>query len=376
MDTLLLSIKRLSEASRRQVNLAEVTLHNDRRIRSSTALRFKSLTKIPIPLLDGSRATGAHFVMGVDGGATKTVAAVLDLATSDLAIGRGGPSNADAVGVSASERAVEAAMGAALSGADIGGRSVGTAVIALAGTIPDELQRRVRDTFALRRPYFVNDVVSAWASGTWVAPGVAVISGTGSNVFGVNDEGESWRTGGWGHILGDEGSAYWLGLQGMKAAVRYRDGSGPATSLLDAVTRVFHLRVIEDLQELFYGKPLTKAEVAAFARHVADAASAGDVVARSIFKLAAEELATQLQAPIRVLRLGNRDFPIALTGSVFANTPFLREALASAVFPFAPKAQLVLPDLAPAAGSLLLAVRAERAWNGLDRDRLRTILPR
>ena len=58
----------------------------------------------------------------------------------------------------------------------------------------------------------VNDVVAAWAAATGAGPGVAAISGTGSNVFGVGPDSRTWRAGGWGHLLGDEGSGYWLGV--------------------------------------------------------------------------------------------------------------------------------------------------------------------
>jgi N-acetylglucosamine kinase-like BadF-type ATPase len=330
---------------------------------------------IPRPLLDASHPKGASHVAGVDGGATKTTAAVLDLETFHVSLGRAGPANVDAVGADASADALEAAMSGALKAAGIGGTSLGPTVLALAGTIPKTVEERIRRTFSLSDAYFVNDVVAAWASGTWLDPGVAVISGTGSHVFGVNAAGESWRTGGWGHILDDEGSGYWLGLAGIKAALQYRDASGPQTSLLDACVRFYALRAIEDIQEVFYGKPFSKAEVASFAREVAAEADGGDAVARSLFEQAATDLATQVRAPVRILGLANAEqFIIALVGSVFAGSPLLRECFERAVREFAPNAIFVLPELAPVGGSLLLAVRAEGAWDRLDRGPVRAML--
>ena len=58
-------------------------------------------------------------------------------------------------------------------------------------------------------------------------PGVGAISGTGSNVFGVGADGRAWRAGGWGHLLGDEGSGYWLGIESIRAALRDREAPGP-----------------------------------------------------------------------------------------------------------------------------------------------------
>ena len=313
---------------------------------------------------------------GVDGGATKTVAAVLDLETFQVALGHGGPANADAVGIETAATSLQTAMSAALAAAGIDGASLGTTVFGLAGTVPEEIEQRTRKAFSLRGAHFVNDVVTAWASGTWLDPGVGVISGTGSHVFGVNAAGESWRTGGWGHILGDEGSGYWIGLHGIKAALTYRDGSGPETSLLDACVRYFSLTAIEQMQEVFYSKPFTKGEVAAFTREVAMQARDGDAVARSLFARAASDLAQQVRAPVRELGLGagGEEFLVAMIGSVFARGTLLREAFEPAVREFAPTASLVLPELAPVGGSLLLAVRAEGAWDRLDRGPVRALL--
>ena len=335
---------------------------------------FPSLMTIPGALLDGSRATGRRHVAGIDGGATKTIAAVLSMDTFDLRFGHGGPSNVDAVGVAAASSAIRGALREALGEAGVDARAVGTAVIGRAGTPSEELADSVQSEFALGAAcYFVNDVIAAWASGTWLEPGVAVVSGTGSHVFGVNASGESWRTGGWGHILGDEGSGYWLGLNGMKSALRYRDGSGPETSLLDAAVSFYKLDAVEDLQPLMYGKPLTKREIAAFTEEVEGAALAGDRVAAGLFQAAAGDLAEQTRAPIEKLRLEG-EFKVALVGGVFASGELLRAPFEACIRAFAPQAQFVVPEIPPVGGSLLLALRAEGTADDYDRDALRAAL--
>jgi len=334
---------------------------------------FPSLMTIPGPLLDGSRATGRRYVVGVDGGATKTVAAVLSLDTFDIRFGHAGPSNVDAVGVDAAAASIRDALEEALQETQVEAGAVGTSVIGLAGTPSDEIARIVKTEFAPAACYFVNDVIAAWASGTWLSPGVAVISGTGSHVFGVNAAGRSWRTGGWGHIVGDEGSGYWLGLNGMKAALRYRDGSGPETTLLDAAVDFYHLDAIEDLQALVYGKPLTKREIAAFTQEVEKAAEAGDRVASALFETAATDLATQVRAPVVILGLEGR-FAVALVGGVFSSGELLRDPFEDAVRKFAPDAEFAVPEIPPVGGSLLLGLRAEGVAEDYDREALRSAL--
>jgi N-acetylglucosamine kinase-like BadF-type ATPase len=335
-------------------------------------VQFPTLIRVPPLLLDGAKATGAKYVAGVDGGATKTVVAVLDLETSRVSLGHGGPSNVDADGAEVVTASVGTAMRAALGAAGIEGKDLGAVVFALAGSsLEADVAREIECAFSLRHTYFINDVVAAWACGTWVEPGVAVISGTGSNVFGVNAAGASWRSGGWGHILGDQGSGYSLGIEAMKAALAYRDASGPPTALLDAVLEFYDLRVVEDLQDLVYGKPLTKGEIAAFALEVASVARSGDTVACDLFDAAARDLATQVRAPVEVLGLADGPFVVALVGSVFGGRSLLRAPFETAVRQFAPHAVFVVPDLAPVGGSLLLAVRAERAWDQVDRSSMR-----
>jgi N-acetylglucosamine kinase-like BadF-type ATPase len=333
---------------------------------------FPSLMNIPGALLDGSRATGRRHVAGIDGGATKTIAAVLSLDTFEIRFGHGGPSNVDAVGAEAAASAIRDALREALGEAGVEDVDVGTAVVGLAGTPSEEITQSVQAEFSPGAWYFVNDVIAAWASGTWLEPGVAVISGTGSHVFGANAAGESWRTGGWGHVLGDEGSGYWLGRHGMKAALHYRDGSGPETALLDAAVAFYRLDAIEDLQAVVYGKPLTKSEIAAFTEEVEKAAAAGDRVATGLFETAANDLATQVRAPVEILGLEG-PFKVALVGGVFTSSGRLRDPFEAAVREFAPDAHFVDPEIPPVGGSLLLGLRAE-AVGDVDSDALRSAL--
>ena len=211
-------------------------------------------------------------MLGIDGGATKTLAALLDLERGTLHLGQAGPSNEDAVGT---RRAVEALLEAAdeaIGRAGIDGERLDAEVIALAGTDTEAVARHVR---AARSEDWlvVNDVVAAWATATGAQPGVGVISGTGSNVFGVGFDGRAWRAGGWGHQLGDEGSGYWFGIESIKAALRDREASGPETALSEAAVEFFGVASVEALAALVYSKPLSKGEIAAFAIETAKLAA-------------------------------------------------------------------------------------------------------
>jgi N-acetylglucosamine kinase-like BadF-type ATPase len=337
------------------------------------AITFESLMPLPPSLLDGPRVASVTHVLGLDGGATKTVAVVLDLSTYEVAQGRAGPSNADAVGEENTLAALRTAVGTALEAGGVPAERAG-AVLAIAGTRTPDFEDDIRASFGFKKLHVVNDVVAAWALGTVCSPGMAVIAGTGSHVFGVDGAGRSWRTGGWGHALGDEGSGYWLGLQGLKAALRYRDGSGPSTALLGAALDAYGLGAIEELPGLFYGKPLTKADVAAFTPHVADAAEDGDEVAIGLFEQGGRELAVQVRAVVTALELGAEPLTIGLIGSVFQAGPLIRPTLERSVLEFAPSARFSVPELPPVAGSLMLAIHSVGAWSDFDYDRLAAAL--
>jgi len=322
-----------------------------------------SLVTLP-PALAGPGAParargGARYVLGIDGGATKTLAAVLDLERRILHLGHGGPSNEDAVGTRLAVKAVLDATDQALAHAGIAQDELAATVLAVAGTDTDSIDRHLRET-RTENWIVVNDVVGAWATATAACPGVGVISGTGSNVFGVGRVGTDvrpWRAGGWGHLLGDEGSGYWLGAQSIRAALHDRDGSGPPTALSDASLRFFGSPSVEALAASVYTTPLTKGEVAAFAVETSRLAGEGDAVARELYLRAASELGEQIRAVISQTGLTGI-FPVGLIGSAFRAGDVFVSPLADAVHTLAPEADVFPVEMAPVGGSLLLAARA------------------
>ena len=183
------------------------------------------LVQLPPALAEPGTRSPGRWLLGIDGGATKTLAAVLDLEQRAIHLAHAGPSNEDAVGSRAAVAALLDVAEEAIERAGIAAEQLAGAVLAVAGTDTDAIVRHVR---AVHEDWIVvNDVVGAWAAATGAQPGIGAISGTGSNVFGVGPDGREWRVGGWGHLLGDEGSGYWLGVESIRAALHDRDGSGP-----------------------------------------------------------------------------------------------------------------------------------------------------
>ena len=334
-----------------------------------------SLIELPAPLLPSSdrAALGGEILVGVDGGATKTIAVVYDLKAHRAFAAKSGPSNPDAVGLIEAGRAVGQAVQGALDQGGIDAHDVAACVVGMAGVDTDaERHELLLDAPNLKYAsvtVMINDVVTAWASATLGEPGIVAISGTGSNTFGVDATGQTWRCGGWGHILGDEGAGYWLGLNAIRAAVAYRDGRAGYTDLVPMLLEFYSLSALEELDDFVY-KSFDKAKIAAFAARVAVAAKQGDVTALLLFRRAAADLALQINTVYDRLTF---DAPpkVALIGSTFqAGEIFtgplrrkLRRVLGTNDF-----APIHLP---PVGGSVWLAARAAGVAHQLDIDAVR-----
>ncbi|MHB8234412.1 MAG: BadF/BadG/BcrA/BcrD ATPase family protein [Solirubrobacteraceae bacterium] len=334
-----------------------------------------SLVQLPQALVQGAATSQAHYVMGIDGGATKTLAAVLDLERHEVHLAEGGPSNEDAVGAAAAVDTLLSVADRALQRAGVAERDLATVVLAVAGTDTPAIARNVcsarGDDWIV-----VNDVVGAWAAATGGRPGVGAISGTGSNVFGVGPGGRPWRVGGWGHLLGDQGSGYWLGTESIRAALADRDGSGPQTALAGAAVEFFGVQSVEALAALVYSKPLTKGEIAAFAVRTCELAQGGDAVAHELYTRGAHELASQIAAVIGHTGLGGgeEEFPVGLIGSVFRAGPIFVDPIVAAVHGVAPNARIDVVEMAPVGGSLQLAARACGRADAIEPEQLRSLL--
>ena len=320
------------------------------------AIERASLIELPTSLTRPEPRGDARFVMGIDGGTTGTLAAVFDLQTRGLHMGHGGPSNEDAVGPTVAVQALLSAADEALERAGIDAAELGAAVLAVAGTDTGSVAEHVRDARTATW-IVVNDVVGAWAAATEGKPGVAAISRTGSNVFGVGPKGRSWRAGGWGFMLGDEGSDFWLGEQSIRAALRDRDTTGPETTLSSAVPVFFGLPNVMKVADGVYAKRITRGEIAAFAVETGRLAEAGDAVAQELCARGAEGLGRQITTVIRRTDLEG-EFPVGLVGSGFKVGQAYVESIARVVHELAPGARVETVEMAPVGGSLMLAARS------------------
>jgi glucosamine kinase len=171
------------------------------------------------------------------------------------------------------------------------------------------------------------DVTAAARDALGTGPGIVLLAGTGSIAWGRGESGAVARVGGWGILLGDEGSGYDLGLEGLRAVARARDGRGPATEL----TRLLLAATgVEDPEALIpWASRASKGDIAALASVVAEAASGDDVAGRL---LVAAAVALAVQATTLADRLGPwkaESPPVALAGGLLSPGGPLRDRVES-----------------------------------------------
>lgn len=307
-------------------------------------------------------ASGAEeLVLGIDGGGTRTV--VL-LAARDgrgwklLGRGEAGPSNRQAVGTSAAMAELDAATAGAFLAAGRTRCSVRAACLGLAGAGRPGDQEIVREWAARAKlassVHVIEDAALLLAAGTPDGWGVAVVAGTGSMAYSRSADGRTARSGGWGPLLGDEGSGYAIALAGLRAAARAADGRAQPTRLTDRLLAAFGLSRPEELVGAVY-RGGDRAALAALAPVVLAAAEAGDQVAGEIVGEAACELASAAAAAARQLDLGP-SFPVAVAGGVLVESAGYRRQFLAALADRGLTASPVSLVTEPAEGAVRLAL--------------------
>jgi N-acetylglucosamine kinase-like BadF-type ATPase len=299
-----------------------------------------------------------RYVVGVDGGASKTVALIGTEYGRILGRGESGSSNYHNVGAAAASRAIKKAVIEAQKQTGLREVRLELAVVALAA-VDSEIDRAaavrfVRRTKIARTSYVVHDSVAALYAATQGKPGIIVISGTGSVAAGVNEAGEYARTGGWGYLIDDEGSAFDIGRKALTRAFRMLDGRARPTNLISILKRKFQVRMLEDALSLIYANGVSVEEVARLASLVSRAASR-DKACEEILNNAGITLAELACAVARRLRMTDDSFELATVGGSFKSGRHLLKPFTARIKSECPRARVIRLKVEPARGAFLLA---------------------
>ncbi|HLH41655.1 MAG TPA: BadF/BadG/BcrA/BcrD ATPase family protein [Bryobacteraceae bacterium] len=280
--------------------------------------------------------------LGVDGGQSGTIALIGDEDGQVVGMGRAGPCTslenvANAIFQAKPQPSVFQSACFGLSG--------GAA----------EKESLIRELAKAEHYLITHDAWVALAGATAGEPGIAVIAGTGSIAFGRNRAGRTARAGGWGYVFGDEGGAFDIARQALRAALRQEEGWGPSAALREILLDATGAPNANDLLHRCHSGDFPRNRFAALAPLISQAAAAGDPVAHDILKSAAQSLAT-LAAAVRAQLFGpSEPVLVSYCGGVFGS-PELRERFRMLV-ELTEFNRAAPPRYSPAAGALLEAYR-------------------
>jgi N-acetylglucosamine kinase-like BadF-type ATPase len=301
----------------------------------------------------------SSFVVGVDGGTTKTIALVADERGRILGAARGGNSNWNGPDVETPMRVVTETVREALERAALSGDDVAVGAFCLAGADwPEDYPRRqaalARSGIA-RRVVVKNDALAGWRAGTRDRYGVVIAAGTGSNTAIIAPDGQEWCYG--YYVL--YGGASDVASDAIHAVLRQEDGRGAPTALTAIVLARLGYPSAEALLRALCAGQLDWDHTLLLCPLVFEAAYDGDEVAAELIVRQGEALAEYATAGIRRFDMQDLAFDVVLAGSLFKGRgPLLIDTITQTVHRTAPRARIVRPRFEPAVGGVLLAYDA------------------
>ncbi len=305
-----------------------------------------------------------NYVLGIDGGGTKTVCILMDNTHQVIGRSEAGPSNYQSIGIESSLKVIETAIEEVVK--NTGNLPIAAVCLGLAGvgrvTDIELFKGLIQELPIIRQlqPLTImigNDAEIALFAGIGDDVGIVVAVGTGSVVFGRNHQGITKRVGGWGYILGDEGSAYHIALSGMQAALKSYDGREIATSLIDGFKQHLNLTSIEDLVPVIYQQGWKVKEIAALAPVVDLAAATGDPIANKIIDNTVQEFVTSTSTVMQSIFNSESIVEVVTTGSVWRGQSKIHQKFTESITENFPLIKVIYPRYEPAFGACLLAWR-------------------
>jgi N-acetylglucosamine kinase-like BadF-type ATPase len=304
-----------------------------------------------------------QWVIGVDGGQTTTRCVIADTTGRVLGHGRGGglihlaaEGGTERFLAVLSETLAEAWQTARLAPQAVSAIALGLTGVNAGSHEAEIVARLLPQCIQTERVEIQNDGVAALYGAHCGGPGIVVIAGTGTITQGMAEPGRIETVGGWGWLLGDEGSACSIGRDGLIAAFAAYDGIGQSTVMVERFEQRFAVPSLSDVKRIVYAPGFGAAGFAALAIVVSDAASQGDGVAQAIIERAGAALARGAAALAQRLPFKVASVPVAPVGGAFEHVHGLQTAFASRLRAEAMNTLVVDAALPPVLGAVLMAL--------------------
>ncbi len=298
--------------------------------------------------------------LGIDGGGSKTEAAAAAEDGRIYGWGKTGPSNPLFLQPSQALDNMLEAAGAVFSQAGIDRREIAYTCICIPGFIKTFPEDKVANSLQIERKKIsiMGDERSTMLAALGSEPGVVIAAGTGSFAIGRDEHNKVISAGGWGPILGDEGSGYDVGKQALRVVIAEHERRGEKTLLTETICELWKIEKVEDIRLFLSSHTNFQQTISALAPLVLECAEEGDAAAQNIIKQAGESLADLVKIVVTKLNLQGKEIPVVLTGGMsnFGNwiNPFITGKLKDI---YKINAVLQRPKFSTVIGAVLLAMQ-------------------
>lgn len=297
------------------------------------------------------------YYLGIDGGGTKTVAIICDENGTLVSHYVGKSINYNSIGTDNARKNLKETVDGVLEGKNITLSSAFIGMPALADRADEKFtQELCGGIIDCPKIAMDSDVYIGLEAMKCDGAAAMVVSGTGSMAVGKLDNGKIIHTGGWGYILGDEGSGYALGLEAVKAAICGAEGSAKSTVLTQKVLEYFNITDIDALIDIFYDPPISNSEVAKVAPVLFECAKNGDDVANEIIERHSALLADTVAALLNKMPCGT---PLGMWGGILINCEMFREKFVSLINKKFPDTQVEIIKYPPEFGAVFAAMKED-----------------
>ena len=303
------------------------------------------------------------FFVGIDGGGTKTRCVLTDDLLKVLQTEESSAANPLAVGFEKSVECLFSLVASVTEKEKINFKAVESLGIGLAGVgrveNKEKLQKIILEKFSFSKDIFqkikiFTDAEIALEGAFNGKAGAILIAGTGSIIYGKEESGKIFRVGGFGKIIGDEGSGYSIGRKGLTAIAKYFDGRGKETSLVKKISEQFGIQNSNQLINKIHTENL---DIAAIAKLVIDCADEGDDICINILDQESDELLFHISALMKKMDVNQLD--LCLSGSLLTNKNYYSNLLETKIRKFFPQINIKSAIYPPEIGAILLAKKSD-----------------
>lgn len=299
------------------------------------------------------------YLIGFDCGATKTKCALADIDGNIICSANGKPSNYLVIGVDNAARNILSLLDKFKNELDFAQAEIEKVVIGAAGAGRKEdaerLLKAVTDSASVKEIIFksitvVSDAQIALEGAFPKKPGCILIAGTGSIIYGKDKEGNFFRAGGFGRLIGDEGSGYSIGRKALKAAAEFFDGRGGKTLIAKLIADKYFIKTPDDLIAKVYKENL---DIASVAQIVLTAAEEGDKIALNILAEESDQLIELIKAMMK--KMNTEELNVSPAGSLISNNNVYSDLLLKKIRTYLPLVKVINAEHSPVEGAIIIA---------------------